>query len=49
MPGTYILDQLAQRWHVPPWALEEAPVDWLLRGLEFQRMENVKVTKRDPP
>jgi hypothetical protein len=31
---------------VAPWALEQAPAEWLLRGLEFQRLEgSVKVTK----
>ena len=44
IPFTYAFDKLAQRWHVAPWVLEEAPVDWLLRGLEFQDIEAVKVT-----
>lgn len=39
VPFTYALDQLARRWNVPPWALEDAPLDWLVRGLEFARME----------
>lgn len=39
VPFIYVLDVLAQRWHVPPWVLDDAPVEWLLRGLEFQRIE----------
>lgn len=46
IPGSYAIDKLAQRWSVPPWELEAAPdPDWLIRGLEFQRIEAVKVTE----
>lgn len=45
IPFLYALDQLAQRWHVHPRELEKDP-DWLIRGLEFMRLEaGVKVTK----
>lgn len=39
VPFTYVLDALAQRWGIPPWVLEDAPIDWLIRGLEFLRIE----------
>lgn len=46
VPFLYALDQLAQRWHVHPAELERDP-DWLVRGLEFMRLESsVKVSKR---
>lgn len=44
IPFLYAVDQLAQRWHVHPRELEADP-DWLVRGLEFMRLEaSVKVT-----
>lgn len=45
MPFTYALEQLAMRWHVAPWVLDEAPVEWIIRGLEFADLENVKVNR----
>ena len=39
IPFNYALDLLAQRWHIAPWQLEDAPVEWLIRGLEYERME----------
>jgi hypothetical protein len=46
IPYVYALDQLARRWSIPPWELEAAPAEWLLRGLAFIRTEaSVKVSK----
>ena len=46
VPYLYALDALAQRWHVHPAELERDP-DWLLRGLEFMRLEaSVKVSSK---
>jgi len=46
VPFVYALDALAQRWGIAPWALEEAPLDWIIRGLEFERLEgSTKVTR----
>lgn len=46
IPYLYALDQLARRWHTRPDLLEEMDPDWLLRGLEFQRLEaSVKVKR----
>lgn len=46
VPYAYALDQLARRWSTRPDELEEMDPEWLLRGLEFQRMEaSVKVTR----
>jgi hypothetical protein len=39
VPFDYVLEQLAERWHVPPWVVEEAPVEWVLRTLEYRRLE----------
>lgn len=48
IPFLYALDQLAQRWHVHPSELERDP-DWLIRGLEFMRLEaSVKVSGTKP-
>ncbi len=40
MPFAYVLDKLAQRWHVDPDRLEELDAVTILRGLEFMRMES---------
>lgn len=46
IPYLYALDQLARRWSTRPDLLEEMDTDWLLRGLEFQRLEaSVKVKR----
>ena len=37
VPDWYPLIALAREWNVPPWALEEAPVEWLIRGLYITR------------
>lgn len=51
VPFDFALYQLGQRLGVPPWALEDAPLDWLIRCLEFSRMEASVKVKRDgsPP
>ena len=46
MPLEYALDALAQRWGVAPWQLEEAPGEWVLRGLEFMRIESSVTTRK---
>lgn len=46
MPSVYVIETLARRWGVPPWVLESEDADplWIIRGLEFLRMESsVKV------
>jgi hypothetical protein len=46
IPLIYALDQLAQRWSTSPDVLEDMDPEWLIRGLEFMRLEGaVKVTK----
>lgn len=55
MPLDYSLFKLAQRLGVPPWVLEgyppgKPPVEWVIRVMEFARMENsVQVTRSTPP
>lgn len=47
LPALYAIDLLAQRWGIAPWQITAVPegvdpdehVAWLLRGMEFQRME----------
>jgi len=40
VPWSYALDQLAQRWHIAPWQLEDAPDGtWIGAGLLFMRLE----------
>ena len=46
VPLEYALDALAQRWGVAPWELEEAPGEWVLRGLEFMRIESSVTTRK---
>jgi len=46
VPYVYVVEMLARRWNVPPWVLESDEADplWIIRGLEFIRMEtSVKV------
>lgn len=46
VPFTYALDQLARRWSTRPDLLEDMDPEWLMRGLEFMRLEgSVKVSK----
>ncbi len=47
VPFHYVLDHLARRWHVAPWELEdEAHLDWLIRGLEYESLEASVEVKR---
>lgn len=40
MPLSYVLDMLAQRWHIDPERLEELEAETIVRGLEFMRLES---------
>ncbi len=43
VPTLYVLEQLAARWGIPPWALEVDDPQvgkWIKRGLIFQRLES---------
>jgi hypothetical protein len=43
---TYVLDLLAQRWHIDPERLADLEAETIIRGLELMRMEaSVKVTR----
>ena len=45
MPDWYIVLDLAREWGVPPWELESAPIEWLVRGLTLSRIRSsVKVS-----
>lgn len=46
IPFEYALDALAQRWNCPPWVIEQGPIEWLIRGLEFQTLEASVKRKR---
>ena len=51
VPFDYALWRLAQRMSVPPWVLEghpldQPPVEWVVRCLEFARMESSVTTKK---
>ena len=51
VPFDYALWQLGQRMGVPPWVFEGHPIDappteWVIRCLEFARMENSVTVKR---
>lgn len=46
MPLSYVLDQLAQRWHVDPERLERMRPDTILRGLALMRLESSVVVKK---
>ena len=39
VPYDYAIDALAKRWHVHPSVIEDGDVLWLIRGLEFLRLE----------
>lgn len=46
MPMLYLLDQLAQRWHIDPERLEELSDVTIMRGLALMRLESsVKVNR----
>jgi hypothetical protein len=46
VPDWYPLISLAREWNVPPWELEDAPVEWLARGLFITRLNaNTTVSK----
>lgn len=53
VPFDYALFQLAGRFGVPPWVFEgypvhEPPAEWVIRAMEFARMEaSVKVKRSD--
>jgi hypothetical protein len=47
MPMMYVLDQLAQRWHIDPERLEELEDVTILRGLSFMGLESSVKVKRD--
>ena len=47
VPFHYVLEYLARRWHIAPWELEDAPIDWLIRGLEYQSLEASVEVKRN--
>lgn len=49
VPFDYALWRLGLRMGVPPWVLEgypadQPPVEWVVRALEFNRMEQSVVT-----
>lgn len=47
VPWEYALDLLAQRYHIAPWELEEAPDGaWISAGLLFMRLEGEAQVKR---
>lgn len=52
VPFDYLLYRTAQRMGIPPWVLEgypidQPPVEWVERVLEFSRLENsVRVSRR---
>ncbi|HEY7061726.1 MAG TPA: hypothetical protein VII06_09615 [Chloroflexota bacterium] len=39
MPWVWTRRQLAQAWHVPPWVIDEAPIDEVLLELELMGIE----------
>lgn len=50
LPFTYEFEQLAQRWHTTPYAIEREMDDplvqeWVRRGLIFQRLEAVEIRR----
>lgn len=46
IPYLYAIEQLARRWHTRPDLIETMDPEWLIRGLEFMRMEaSVKVKR----
>ena len=47
MPLSYVLDQLARRWHTDPEHLEGMRTDTILRGLELMRLESAVKVKRE--
>lgn len=40
VPPSYAYEALAQRWGIPPWELERAPLAWVARGLTFMELES---------
>lgn len=39
VPWVYARRAVAQQWHVPPWVVDEAPVDEVLTELEIMNIE----------
>jgi hypothetical protein len=39
VPWVYVRRQLAEKWHLPPWAVDEAPYDEVLLELDLLRIE----------
>lgn len=39
MPWAYVRRRLAERWHVPPWVVDEAPVDEIALELKLSEIE----------
>lgn len=51
MPWPYVRRQLASRWHVPPWVVDEAPVTEIelelqILGIEERCKPKQKRTRR---
>ena len=46
VPDWYHILDLAREWHVPPWELESAPVEWVARGLYLNRLRNSTTVTR---
>ncbi len=43
----YVLDMLAQRWHIDPERLADLDGETILRGLEYMRLESAVKVKRE--
>ena len=38
-PDAYTILSLAERWHVPPWVVEDGPAYWVCQALEMYAIE----------
>lgn len=45
VPWVLVRRKLADKWHVPPWVVDEAPADEVLTELEIMKIEEQSVKK----
>lgn len=46
VPWPYVRRALAQRWGIPPWGVDEAPVDEVMLELRLMELDGEEPRKR---
>lgn len=49
MPWVYVRRQMARSWGVPPWVVDEAPMDEILLELKIAELEAAAEKKKPSP